>query len=202
MNRIVTASTARYVLVMNTDMFFDPQQQCLSRMVEFMDAHPDCGVAGCRLLHVDGNDARAARRFQTLPVILARRCGLGSYMQPTLDHYFYMDRAPDESFACQWLSGCFLMLRKEAVEKVGLFDESFVKYFEDVDMCLCMARAGWHVMYHGATSAYHIEQCGSRKLLSTDAWRHLRSYLYWLGKWGHQVAAEGPHDPLRQRKAA
>ena len=142
MNRILAASTARYVLVMNTDMFFDPRQQCLSRMVEFMDSHPDCGIAGCRLLHVDGHDARAARRFQTLSVILARRFGLGGLMRRTLDRYFYMDHAPGESFACQWLSGCFLMLRNKAVEEVGLFDESFGKYFEDVDMCLRMARGG------------------------------------------------------------
>ena len=72
MNRIVAASTARYVLLMNTDMFFDPRQSCLARMVGFMDAHPDCGVAGCRILHVDGHDARAARRFQTFSVLLAR----------------------------------------------------------------------------------------------------------------------------------
>ena len=107
-------------------------------------------------------------------------------MRRTLERYFYMDHAPGESFDCQWLSGCFLMLRNKAVEKVGLFDESFGKYFEDVDMCLRMARAGWQVMYHGATSAYHIEQRASRKLFSADAWRHLRSYLYWLSKWGYR----------------
>jgi N-acetylglucosaminyl-diphospho-decaprenol L-rhamnosyltransferase len=189
------------VLLMNTDMFFDPRQQCLSRMVEFMDSHPDCGIAGCRLLHADGRDARAARRFQTLPVILARRLGLGAVMRRTLERYFYMDHAAGESFDCQWLSGCFLMLRNKAVEKVGLFDESFGKYFEDVDMCLRMARAGWQVMYHGATSAYHIEQRASRKLLSTDAWRHLRSYLYWLSKWGYRSTAEVPYSVPRPRAA-
>ena len=201
MNRILAASTARYVLVMNTDMFFDPRQRCLSRMVEFMDSHPNCGIAGCRLLHADGHDARAARRFQTLSVILARRFGLGGLMRRTLERYFYMDHAPGESFDCQWLSGCFLMLRNKAVEKVGLFDESFGKYFEDVDMCLRMARAGWHVMYHGATSAYHIEQRASRKLFSTDAWRHLRSYLYWLSKWGYGRRRR-KHRKLARRQAA
>jgi GT2 family glycosyltransferase len=155
-----------------------------------MDAHPQCGIAGCRILHADGEDARAARRFQTLSVVLARRFGLGRLMQRTLDRYFYLDHGPGESFDCQWLSGCFLMLRKKAVEEVGLFDESFGKYFEDVDICLRMARAGWRVMYHGATSAYHIEQRASRQLLSIDAWRHFRSYLYWLRKWGYRVPAE------------
>ncbi len=202
LNRILAASTARYVLVMNTDMFFDPRQQCLSRMVEFMDSHPDCGVAGCRLLHADGHDARAARRFQTLSILLARRFGLGRLMQRTLERYFYMDHAPGESFSCQWLSGCFLMLRNKAIEKIGLFDESFGKYFEDVDMCLRMARGGWHVMYHGATSAYHIEQCASRNLFSIDAWKHLRSYLYWLSKWGYRAPAEAPAYELPRRQAA
>jgi hypothetical protein len=201
LNRILAAATARYVLVMNTDMFFDPRQRCLSRMVEFMNSYPSCGIAGCRLLHADGHDARAARRFQTLSVLLARRFGLGSFMQRTLERYFYMDHAPGESFDCQWLSGCFLMLRNEAVKKVGLFDESFGKYFEDVDMCLRMARAGWSVMYHGATSAYHIEQRASRRLFSTDAWRHLLAYIYWLNKWGYRATAEAPCGML-QRQAA
>jgi GT2 family glycosyltransferase len=201
MNRVMAASTARYVLVMNTDMFFDPRQRCLSRMVEFMDSHPNCGIAGCRLMHADGRDARAARRFQTLSVILARRFGLGGLMRRTLERYFYMDHAPGESFDCQWLSGCFLMLRNKAVEQVGLFDESFGKYFEDVDMCLRMARGGWRVMYHGATSAYHIEQRASRKLLSADAWKHLRSYLRWLSKWGYRAMAEVSPDLLRSRAA-
>ncbi len=190
MNRIAAAATSRYVLLMNTDMFFDPRQNCLSRMVAFMDANPGCGVAGCRILHADGRDARAARRFQTFAVLLARRFGLGRWMQRTLDRYFYLDHAPGESFDCQWLSGCFLMLRKQAAEEVGPFDETFGKYFEDVDICLRMARAGWRVMYHGATSAYHIEQRASRRLISIDAWRHARSYLHWLRKWGHRAPAE------------
>jgi GT2 family glycosyltransferase len=190
LNRILLASTARYVLVMNTDMFFDPRQRCLARMVEFMDSHSNCGIAGCRVLHVDGHDARAARRFQTLLVILARRFGLAGFLRRTLERYFCMDHAPSESFDCQWLSGCFLMLRNKAVEKVGLFDENFGKYFEDVDMCLRMARGGWRVMHHGATSVYHIEQRASRNLLSADAWKHFRSYLYWLSKWGYRPTVE------------
>jgi GT2 family glycosyltransferase len=201
MNRIVAASSARYVLVMNTDMFFDPRQNCLSRMVSFMDAHPDCGISGCRILHADGHDARAARRFQTFSVLLARRFGLGRWMERTLDRYFYRDHAPGESFDCQWLSGCFLMLRKQAIEEVGPFDEWFGKYFEDVDICLRMARAGWRVMHHGATSAYHIEQRASRRALSIDGLRHFRAYLHWLRKWGYRAPADVAPAP-RVAKAA
>ncbi len=192
LNRILDASSARYVLLMNTDMYFDPAEQCLRRMVDFMDAQPDCGVAGCRLLHADGSDAYAARRFQTLSLILARRCGLGRWLRSTVDRHFYAEHAPHETWACDWLSGCFLMTRREAIQRVGPIDERYGKYFEDVDLCLRMAQAGWRVMYHGATSCCHLEQRASKRLFSADAWMHLRAYLRWLRKWGMRPAAASP----------
>ena len=76
------------------------------------------------------------------------------------------------------------MIRRQALEEVGPLDERFGKYFEDVDICLRMARAGWRVMYHGGAHCYHLEQRASGKIFSLDAWRHLRAYLHWLRKWG------------------
>jgi N-acetylglucosaminyl-diphospho-decaprenol L-rhamnosyltransferase len=184
LNRIVEASTAKYMLLLNTDMYFDPRQQCLARMAAFMDRQPRCGLAGCRLYHADGSDAYAARRFQTLPLILARRCGLGRLLRGAVDRHFYAEHAPDETWACDWLSGCFLMVRREAIDQVGRFDEGYGKYFEDVDMALRMARSGWQVMYHGAASCCHLESRASRNLLSADAWIHLRAYARWLRRWG------------------
>ena len=184
LNRILDAATARYVLLMNTDMYFDPREQCLARMVAFMDSRPRCGIAGCRLYHADGSDAHAARRFQTLPLILARRCGLGRWFHATVDRHFYAEHAADETWPCDWLSGCFLMVRREAIRQVGPFDEGYGKYFEDVDICLRMARAGWQVVYHGAVSCCHLEQRASKRVFSADARMHLRAYLRWLRKWG------------------
>lgn len=203
LNRIIRASTARYVLLLNTDMYFDPPEQCLSRMVKFMDENPSCGVSGCRLYHGDGQFALPARRFQNLPLILARRMGLGRLLRKTVDRHFYRDRPIDGAWECDWVSGCFMMVRREAIYDIGYFDEGFVKYFEDVDLCLRMARAGWRVMYNGGTYGYHLEQRGSKNLFSADARRHLRSYLRWLWKWGfspeHHVAAAPA--ALRRRAA-
>jgi N-acetylglucosaminyl-diphospho-decaprenol L-rhamnosyltransferase len=184
LNRILAASSAPYVLLLNTDMYFDPAEQCITKMARFMQRQPDCGIAGCRLHHEDGGHAPSARRFQTLSMLLARRFGLGGLMQRTLDRYFYRERAIQGSWQCDWLSGCFLMIRREAFQHVGFFDARFVKYFEDVDMCLRMAGAGWRVMYHGGTYCYHAEQRGSQNLFSADARKHLRSYVSWLRKWG------------------
>lgn len=184
LNRVLAASTAPYVLLLNTDMYFDPAEQCLAKMLRFMRSRPDCGIAGCRLLRGDGSHAPSARRFQTLSVILARRCGLGGILSGTLNDYFYAEHSVDQSWSCDWLSGCFLMVRRAAFDDVGYFDAGFIKYFEDVDICLRMARAGWQVMYHGGTSCYHLEQRASVRWFSVDARRHLRSYLRWLWKWG------------------
>ncbi|MGE5193042.1 MAG: glycosyltransferase [Deltaproteobacteria bacterium] len=188
LNRILGASRARYALLLNTDMYFEPAEQCVAKMVRFMDAHPDCGVSGCRLYHADGSYGFPARRFQTLGTIAARRLGLAGLLGRTVDTYLYRDRPYDSVFDCDWLSGCFLMVRREALGEVGLLDLQFRKYFEDVDFCLRMARAGWRVMMNGQTFGYHLEQRASRNLFSMDAMIHLQSYARWLAKWGRDPA--------------
>jgi len=201
LNRILEASRSPYVLLLNTDMYFEPRAECVAKMVGFMRAHPDCGVAGCRILHADGAHAPSARRFQTARTIAARRLGMGRWMPEALAEYFYATRDMHAAWPCDWLSGCFLMVRREAVEQVGYFDPRFVKYFEDVDFCLRMTRAGWRVMYNGATYCYHLEQRASKRLLSQDAWLHARSYLRWLRKWGFSPEIAPEREPSR-RKAA
>src|SRR5579872_6621068 len=184
LNRILEASRARYVLLLNTDMCFEPGEQCVAKIVRFMDAHPDCGIGGCRLYHSDGSYAFPARRFQTPLTIAARRLGLAALLDGTINSYLYRERPRDSVFECDWLSGCFLMVRRRAIEDVGFLDVRFQKYFEDVDFCLRMARAGWRVMMNGQTYGYHLEQRASRHLFSRDALLHVQSFLRWLAKWG------------------
>ena len=198
-NRILAASSAPYVLLLDTDMYFDPAEQCVAKMVRFMESQPDCGIAGCRLHHEDGQHAPSARRFQTLRTVLARRLGLEKLMRRTLQRYLYRERAVCDSWPCDWLSGCFQMVRRKAFQEVGFFDTRFDKYLGDVDVCLRMALAGWWVMYHGATYCYHAEQRSSKNLFSGDARKHLRSYLRWLVKWGlsPERALPGQQQPRR-----
>jgi GT2 family glycosyltransferase len=201
LNRILAASYARYALLLNTDMYFEPAEQCVAKMVRFMDTHPDCGVSGCGLYHPDGSYGFPARRFQTLGTIAARRLGLGKLLGRTVDSYLYRDQPRDAVFECDWLSGCFLMVRRKALDEVGLLDLQFKKYFEDVDFCLRMARAGWKVMMNGETCCYHLEQRASRNLFSRDAFVHLQSYARWLAKWGLDPA-RNLAPAARPRRAA
>ncbi len=201
LNRILRASSARYVLLLNTDMFFDTDEKCVSKMLAFMESRPDCGIAGCRLYHENGEHAPSARRFQTLMTVLARRLGLGRFMQQTLSNYLYREHDIRDSWECDWLSGCFMMVRRSAVEEVGLFDAGFEKYFEDVDMCLRMAKAGWQVMYNGSTHCYHLEQRASKNFVTADARTHARAYVRWLLKWGFAPNRAIPQRLSRRRAA-
>lgn len=198
LNRILAASTAPYVLLMNTDMAFDATEPCLEKMVRFMDSRPDCGASICRIYHPDGGYLYPARRFQTPRIIAARRLGLDTVFSDSVEHYLYNDRDRQSAFDCDWISGCFMFLRREAALDIGPFDLRFAKYFEDVDYCARVAQAGWRVMFNGDTYCYHHEQRASRHLLSIDAWLHLRSYFRWLAKWG----ATPPKPPIPCRPSA
>lgn len=183
LNRILAASRARYVLLMNTDMLFDPAEPCLTKMVEFMDAHPQCGLSAARLYRYDGSYGYPARRFPTWQTAVGRRFGENRYFQRHLAEYLYLDRDPHSTMPCDWVSGCFMFVRREAAERVGPLDEGFRKYFEDVDWCARMTAAGYDVMLNGDTHCFHAEQRASKKVLSTDGRQHLRSYARWLWKY-------------------
>lgn len=184
LNRVLAASTAPFILLLNTDMVFDPREACLAKMVEFMRRRPDCGVSTCGIFRADGSFAHPARGRQTLAVIAARRLGIRWPGSRVLERYLNSDRDPGETFACDWISGCFMLLRRQAIDEIGDFDCRFGKYFEDVDLCRRLRRADWSVMYHGATRCTHFEQRASRRVLSRDGWRHARAYAHWVHKWG------------------
>jgi GT2 family glycosyltransferase len=182
LNLILKAASAEFVLLLNTDTYFEPAEQCLSKLVRFQREHPRCALAACRLYHPNGRYAYPARRFQTAKIITARRAGLAPLFRVALDHYVYGDRSRYESFPCDWVSGCLMLVRREAILQIGGFDCRYGKYFEDVDICYRLARNGWQVMFYGGTYAFHHEQRASKPLWSPDAWLHLRAYGRWLAK--------------------
>lgn len=202
LNRILALATAPYVLLLNTDMEFVPAEQCPAKMVDFMEGYRQCGVAGCRLYHADESYAYPARRFQSLRTVAARRLGFAGLFPAEVDRYLYRERNPFGVFECDWLSGCFLMVRRAALLQVGPLDNRFAKYFEDVDLCLRMALAGWQVMFNGQTYCYHLEQRGSTRLLSSDMLMHLKSYLKWLQKWGFDPKGRIRRERSRRARAA
>ncbi|MEZ6048341.1 MAG: glycosyltransferase [Planctomycetaceae bacterium] len=144
LNRILEASQAEYVLLLNTDIEFDLENRCLDRMVNFMNQHPDCGLAGCRVYLPGGAYGYSARRLQSPITFASRRLGLSRFFPTENNRYLYLDRNRHSSFACEWLSGCFLMVRRSAYQQVGGFDERFRKVLRMsiTFLCVCSKSVG------------------------------------------------------------
>lgn len=183
LNRILERSAARYVLLLNTDMFFDPREACLTKMVRFMDANPKCGLSTCRLYRYDDSYAHGPRRYPSIRGAIGRRFESLGLFRSHVDDSQYRDRDPYDSFACDWFTGCLFMARSSAVERVGMLDERFKKYYEDVDWCARFNDAGYDVVHNGGTYCFHAEQRASKRIFSPDGRKHLASFARWLWKW-------------------
>ena len=144
---------APYMLLLNTDAFVAPDSVRVA--LQFMQANPDCGIVGVRLTGRDGEVQPSCRYFPTPLNIFLTRTGLARHFPRVrlIDGPIW---APTEAMECDWVPGCFYLICKEVVDRVGLFDPRYFLYYEEVDHCLAVQRAGWKIMYTPATSVVHI----------------------------------------------
>jgi N-acetylglucosaminyl-diphospho-decaprenol L-rhamnosyltransferase len=184
-NEVIRSAKSRYILLLNPDILFNEKEPCITRMVQFMDDNPDCGLAGCRVYNDDKQFAYPARRYPKLAIVLSRRIPWLYYSKKQMDRYLFKEKSIYGIYESDWLSGCFLMIRKEALEQTGLLDEKYLKYFEDVDICKRMHCFGWKVLYNGETYYIHLEKRSSKKIISRDALMHIISWFRWIFRQGY-----------------
>ena len=164
-NLALRRTTAPYVLVLNPDTQVTPG--ALDRMLELMDAHPEVGIAGCRLERDDGTFDHAARRSFPTPLgALGHFTGLGRRdgAPAALAQY----RAPDVAEGpVDAVNGAFMLIRREALDQVGLFDEGYWMYMEDLDLCYRFQQAGWTTWYEPAVTVVHTKGATSGRFRSS-----------------------------------
>lgn len=152
-NQVLAAIHSRYLLLLNTDAFVQPDT--IGKTVEFMDAHPRCGILGVKLVGRDGELQPSCRYFPTPWKIFLDRTGLGRFFgKAALMDDLSWDHASVRN--CDWVPGCYLLVRKEVVDQVGLFDPRYFLYYEEVDLCFAAKSAGWQVTFYPDTSVVHI----------------------------------------------
>src|SRR5215204_4263207 len=144
-NRVIRATSGRYILLVNPDTF--SEDWSLARLVSELDGNPRIGALGPRLVYPDGRPQASAWRFPT-----PATCVLGLL---TWGRAGIIQSATRRPRRVDWLMGSALMLRREAVEEIGLFDEGFFLYFEEVDLCLRLHRAGWELRYLPEVTVVH-----------------------------------------------
>jgi N-acetylglucosaminyl-diphospho-decaprenol L-rhamnosyltransferase len=143
-----------YLMLLNPDSL--AQQGAIEKLVTFMDVNPNVGIAGSRLLNVEGGIECSAHTFHTplSELLEGARFGLLSHY---LSNYEITPPLRDEAHACDWVSGSSMIIRRKVLEDIGLMDEGFFLYFEEVDFFFRAAQAGWQTWYVPDSIVMHIE---------------------------------------------
>ncbi|MCC6803261.1 MAG: glycosyltransferase family 2 protein [Anaerolineae bacterium] len=154
----------RYALLLNPDTELPPT--ALRDMIAFMDAHPDVGAAGPRLVLPDGSLDRACRRSFPSPMVsLYHFSGLAKLFpgSPRFARYNMTYLPIDQEAEVDSVVGAYMQIRREAIETVGLLDETFFMYGEDLDWAYRIKNAGWRIIYHPQVVVKHVKRAASRQ---------------------------------------
>ena len=147
-NLVMSQCKSRYVLVLDDDTIVAPGT--LSKMVRFMDANPDVGMAGCKTLNRDGTLQKTYGLLPTLQTELSNAfMGAG----------FWPDRLYQNTSVVkdvEWLNGSFMFARSSALEQAGLLDERYYTYVCESDWCYRITQAGWRVVFVPDATIVHI----------------------------------------------
>jgi N-acetylglucosaminyl-diphospho-decaprenol L-rhamnosyltransferase len=165
----------QYVLLLNPDTLARPN--ALAALLDFMDEHPQVGIAGSRLEHLDGTAQISAFRFHSVLSELESglRVGLVSRL---LARRIVAPPVPLEPCQTDWVAGAAMIIRKAVFDAIGLMDERYFMYFEDVDFCLRARRAGWPCWYVPASRVVHL--VGQSSGVTDVKQAHKRRPRYWF----------------------
>lgn len=146
-NRAFEVARGRYLVLLNSDAFLRPG--ALERSVAYMDADPRIGLGGARLVGRDDSWQPSARMFPSPVLELVTISGLAA-KYPQSRVFGRLDRTwADQSAAAEvdWVPGAYSIIRREALDSAGSFDEKFYLYYEEVDLCRRIQAAGYSIWY-------------------------------------------------------
>ena len=174
------ARGAEFSLILDADARLRPG--ALAALVEFAESNKKAGAVGPRTVRSNGTLERNAKRFYTWLTVAARRSPLEKLFpnNPWRRRHLNLDRDWTQPFDSDWVAGAAMLLRGEALEEIGYFDERFIFGFEDVDWCFRAGLAGWRVRYcPSATIEHHIQRRSARGFNAMTA-EHLKSlWRFW-----------------------
>lgn len=195
----VEALQTDLALILNPDTYFERNNMHVIRRM--FDESPKLGVAGLKLVNPDGSLQYSARRFYSLPDIVARRTMLGKLgpMRRLERSHLLTRKWRQQPFEADWVMGTGFIVRRSAFEQVGRMDEGYFLYFEEVDLCARMWIDGWRVVAVPEVELVHEHQRSSAAgLLSRSGKTHLRSMARFFAKFG----VPWMQRPSRARMAA
>lgn len=174
-----TPSAPRYALLLNADTEVPPDG--LAKVVAFADRRADVGVVGPKLVRPDGSlDLACRRSFPTPEVAFYRMVGLSRIFPRSriFGRYNLTYLNEDLTVEVDSVVGAFMLVRREAVTDVGLLDEAFFMYGEDLDWAYRIKHAGWRVYYYPEVTVLHVKRAASRQnpRAKVEFWRSMEIF--------------------------
>lgn len=171
-NQGIKRAKGRYILLLNPDTVV--LDDALEKMTDFMDAHPELGISSCQLLNEDKSVQPTGGYFPDLLRVFAWMFFLDDL---PLISGFFPSYHPHPSFyqrerQLDWVTGAFLFIRKKVVKRIGLLDEDFFMYVEEVDYCFRAKQAGFKVFFWPQVEVIHL----GRKSLKSAAGAFVKEY--------------------------
>jgi GT2 family glycosyltransferase len=142
-----------YVLLLNPDTVVRPG--AVRALIDFMERHPDVGIAGSRLEDPDGTPQRSAFRFPSVASEFEGGVRFG-FISRLLHRYLIAPPVQDQPHPTDWVAGASMIVRHAVFDAIGLMDEAYFLYFEEVDFCLRACRGGWPCWYVPASHVVHL----------------------------------------------
>jgi GT2 family glycosyltransferase/serine acetyltransferase len=184
-----------YVLLLNPDTVIRPN--AIASLVQFMEAHPQAGIAGSRLEDPDGTPQRSAFRFPTIWSEFDGGLRLG-LVTKLLEKWVVAPPVSKINCRTEWVAGASMIIRREVFKKTGLMDENYFLYFEEVDFCLQSDRRGWECWYVPESRVVHL--VGQSSGVTTPTTQPKRLPRYWFESrqryfvknhgWGYGLTAD------------
>jgi len=188
-NQGINISQGRYILLLNSDT--EVSNDALNKAVKFMDDNSEIGICGLKLLNADGSIQLSCRSFPTFSTAIFNRYSIITRLFPDNKfsrEYLLSDWDHKSIMDVDWVSGACMLIRREVIDKIGLLEEKFFMYSEDVDLCYRAKENGWRIVYYPLSEVIHyIGKSSEKKPFLSIFERHKSMYLYYKKHYSREI---------------
>ena len=163
-NKGLAPANGKYILFLNPDTTVPAD--CFYKCITFFDAHPDAGALGVKMVNADGQFLKESKRgFPSPMTSFWKMSGVTAMFprSPVFSKYYLGHLNENSDHEADILSGAFMMVKKEVLDKTGGFDERFFMYAEDIDLSYRILCAGYKNYYFAGTTIIHYKGASTKK---------------------------------------